>query len=89
MYVHFALNITLISFLLLSGLLVANDIWSCLLCRGNDALCCTQVQKEKIVFYIIYLLMKTVVVIIDSETFLYFSVGMTWIGLVLCSEQAL
>ena len=68
---------------------MANDIWSCLLCRGNDALCCTQVQKEKIVFYIIYLLIKTVVVIIDSETFLYFSVGMTWIGLVLCSEQAL
>ena len=89
MYIHFALNITLISFLLLSGLLVANDIWSCLLCCGNDALCCTQVQKEKIVFYIIYLLIKTVVVIIDSVTFLYFSVGMTWIGLVLCSEQAL
>ena len=43
-------------------------------------------------FYIIYLLIKTVVVvvvIIDSETCLYFSLGMTWIGLVLCSEQAL
>ena len=30
------------------GLYVADAIWSCMLCRWNDAVCCTKVKKYKI-----------------------------------------